>query len=129
MGIESYLLSTTLLGVMAQRLIRLNCFHCVDDEVIEPYIRKVLKLREDEKFRRGAGCFKCNYSGYQGRVTVSELMVITPEIADLITEGRSAQEIGRLSIAQGMRTLQENALQLARNGKTSIEEVYALCTE
>lgn len=129
MGIESYLLSTTLLGIMAQRLIRVNCAHCVDDEVVEPHIRKTLKLKEDEKFRRGAGCFKCNYSGYQGRVTVSELMVITPEIADLITEGKTAQEIGRLSIAQGMRTLQNNALQLARDGKTSIEEVYALCTE
>ncbi len=129
MGIESYLLSTTLLGVMAQRLIRVNCSHCVDDEQVEPHVYKVLKLKEGEKFRRGGGCITCNYSGYQGRVTVSELMVITPEIADLISDGKSAQEIGKLSIAQGMRTLQDNALQLARDGKTSIEEVYALCTE
>ncbi len=129
MGIESYLLSTTLLGVMAQRLIRVNCRHCVADEQVEPHVYKVLKLKEGETFRRGGGCITCNYSGYQGRVTVSELMVITPEIADLISDGKSAQEIGRLSIAQGMRTLQDNALQLARDGKTSIEEVYALCTE
>ncbi len=129
MGIEPYLLSTTLLGVMAQRLIRVNCKECVDDEVLEPHVCRVLKLKEGEKFRRGAGCIKCNYSGYQGRVTVSELMVVTPEISELIADGKVAQEINKLSIAQGMRTLQDNALQLARDGVTSIEEVYALCTE
>ena len=62
-------------------------------------------------------------------MTVSELMAVTPEISELIADGKVAQEINKLSIAQGMRTLQDNALQLARDGVTSIEEVYALCTE
>ena len=126
MGIEPYLLGTTLLGVMAQRLIRLNCPHCVADEAVEPHVRRILELSDDEKFRRGAGCYECNYSGYKGRTTVVELLVVSSEIADLIVKGRPAQEIEQLSIQQGMRTLVQNALGIARDGRTSLEEVYAL---
>jgi type IV pilus assembly protein PilB len=126
MGIEPYLLGTTLLGVMAQRLIRLNCPHCVTDEQVEPHVRRILELSDDEKFRRGAGCYECNYSGYKGRTTVVELLVVSSEIADLIVKGRPSQEIEQLSIQQGMRTLVKNALEVARDGRTSLEEVYAL---
>lgn len=128
MGIEPYLLGTTLLGVMAQRLIRLNCTHCSDDEVVEPFVRRTLGLGDHEKFRRGGGCIECNYSGYKGRSTVVELLVAGNEISDMIVKGRSAQEIEKVAIEQGMRTLVQNALELARSGRTSIEEVYALST-
>lgn len=129
MGIESYLLSTTLLGVMAQRLVRVNCPDCSAEESVEPYIRKTLNLAPDEKFQRGAGCFKCHYSGYHGRTTVIELLRVTPEIAQLIIAGRPAREIADTAVSQGMRSLQQCALDLARQGRTSLEEVYALFTE
>ena len=129
MGVEPYLLSSTLLGVMAQRLVRLNCRECIADEVIDPYARHVLGLREGEAFYRGGGCYKCHYTGYQGRAAVVELLAVTPEIQQLIVNGRPAQEIAAKAQAAGMRSLHESALELARAGKTSIEEVYALSTE
>ena len=129
MGIENYLLSTTLIGVMAQRLVRVNCPDCISEEEVEPHIRETLNLEPGEKFKRGAGCFKCHYTGYHGRTTVIELLPVTPEISRLIIEGRPSKEIAQLAASQGMRTLQQYALDLARQGKTSLEEVYALCTE
>jgi len=129
MGVESYLLSTTLLGVMAQRLIRVNCPECVTEEKIDLHIRQTLKLGADEKFKRGEGCLKCHYTGYHGRTTVTELLSVSNEVSRLIIGGRPAKEIAELAISQGMRTLQENGLELARSGITSIEEVYALCSE
>ncbi len=129
MGVESYLLSTTLLGVMAQRLIRVNCLECIVEEKIDSHIRETLKLDADEKFKHGEGCLKCHYTGYHGRTTVTELLSVNNEISRLIIEGRPAKEIVELAVSQGMRTLQQNGLELARKGITSIEEVYALCTE
>lgn len=129
MGIEPYLLCSTLLGVMSQRLVRLNCPECSAEEIVEPHIRKVLGLRDQERFFRGGGCYKCHYTGYQGRVAVTELLPVTAEIQDLILKGRPAREIAMAAKANGMRTLQENALALARAGKTSMEEVYALSSE
>ena len=129
MGVESYLLSTTLLGVMAQRLIRVNCPECISEETLDTHIRETLKLDADEKFKRGEGCLKCHYTGYHGRTTVTELLSVSHEVSRLIIEGRPAKEIAELAVSQGMRTLQENALELARKGVTSIEEVYSLCSE
>ena len=129
MGVESYLLSTTLLGVMAQRLIRVNCPECAVEEELDSHIRETLKLDADEKFKRGEGCLKCHYTGYHGRTTVTELLSVSNEISRLIIAARPAKEIAELAVSQGMRTLQQNALELARSGVTSIEEVYALCTE
>jgi len=129
MGVENYLLSTTLLGVMAQRLIRVNCPECAVDETLDGHMRETLKLGTDEKFKRGEGCLKCHYTGYHGRTTVTELLSVSNEVSRLIIEGRPAKEIADLAVSQGMRTLQQNALELARSGITSIEEVFALCTE
>ncbi|MFC1749197.1 GspE/PulE family protein [Pseudomonadota bacterium] len=129
MGIEPYLLSTTLLGVVAQRLIRVNCKECTEEEPVDPVVRELLNVAEDEKFYRGTGCLKCHYSGYRGRVSVMEMLAVTPEISAQIANGDSSQEIAKMAREQGMRSLQENALEIARTGKTSIEEVYALYTE
>ena len=129
MGIENYLLSTTLIGVMAQRLIRVNCPECSTEEDVEPHLRQTLGLKPSETFKRGAGCYKCHYTGYQGRTTVIELLPITAEISQLIIQGRPSVEIANLAASQGMRTLQQSALALARQGKTSLEEVYSLYSE
>ena len=126
MGLESYLLSSTLLGVMAQRLVRVNCPKCLAEEEVEPYIRKSLDLKPDEVFYRGKGCDACNQTGYRGRMTVCELLVVTPEISQLINDGGSTQQIQQAAVASGMAKLGDNALALARTGKTSIEEIFAV---
>ena len=129
MGVEPYLLSSTLLGVMAQRLVRLNCPHCLEEEVIEAHIRKQLELDENEVFYKGKGCDQCHDSGYHGRAAVVELLVITPEMATRISNGANTHEIKNMALANGMKTLTSNALELARQNKTSIEEVYAVRLE
>jgi len=129
MGIEPYLLSSTLLGVMAQRLVRLNCPHCKDEEKVDPEIRTVLKIPEDQHFHRGAGCESCNFTGYHGRAAVTELLEITPKLASLINNSASTQEIKEAALMDGMVPLTQNALSLAREGRTSLEEVFAVRLE
>ena len=129
MGVEPYLLSSTLLGVMAQRLVRLNCPHCLVEEKVDGIIRKRFNLSPDEKFYRGAGCESCNQMGYRGRATVCELLAVTPEIAQLINDGAPMQKLQEVAIAQGMTRLGDNALALAREQKTSIEEIMAVQLE
>jgi type IV pilus assembly protein PilB len=124
MDVEPYLLSTTLLGSMAQRLLRLNCKHCLEDDPAPESLRKRLRVAEDEVFKRGAGCPACNQSGYKGRVAVCELLPVTEEIRDLIAKGADAKQIRETARKQGMKTLTQNALDLARQGLTSLEEVY-----
>jgi type IV pilus assembly protein PilB len=126
MGIEPYLLSATLLGTMAQRLVRLNCPNCKEEEKIHPHVREELGLGKDEVFYRGKGCMSCNFSGYHGRQAVCELLPVTPGLRELITAGKDAVSIKQKAIEEGMVTLTKNAIALAREGKTSIEEVYAV---
>lgn len=129
MGIEPYLLSSTLLGVMAQRLVRLNCPYCKQEEPIDDEMREVLQIQPDEVFYRGKGCTACNFTGYHGRTVVSELLPVTQPIAKLINETGSTQEIKEEAVRQGMTPLTQNALALARNGKTSLEEVFSVRLE
>lgn len=126
MGVEPYLLSTTLMCVIAQRLVRLSCPRCRVPEIIAPYLRTSLSLGENEVFYRGEGCYQCNYSGYKGRMTVCELLNVTPAIAERINSGASYQAILDTALSQGMLRLTDNALILARQGKTSIEEVLSV---
>jgi type IV pilus assembly protein PilB len=124
MDVEPYLLSSTLLGSMAQRLLRLNCKHCLEDDPAPGSLRKRLGVTEDEVFKRGAGRPACNNTGYKGRVAVVELLPISEEIRALIARGADAKQIRDTAREQGMHTLTENALELARQGLTSLEEVY-----
>ncbi len=129
MGVEPYLLSSTLLGVMAQRLVRLNCPNCLVEETVEEVHRQRFNLLPHEKFYRGAGCESCNQMGYRGRATVCELLVVTLEIAQLINDGAPMQKLQEVAMAQGMTRLGDNALALARAGKTSVEEILAVQLE
>ena len=129
MGIEPYLLGSTLLGVMAQRLIRLNCPHCLAEEQVEPYMRTQLALAEDEVFYKGAGCEACHHTGYRGRAAVVELLVINPDMSINIARGANTHEIKQAAVQAGMKTLTANALEMAREKKTSIDEVYAIRLE
>lgn len=129
MGVEPYLLSTTLMCVLAQRLIRLNCPRCKTQDKTASTLRQTLRVQEGEIFYRGEGCYHCNYSGYKGRTTVCELLHITPAVAERINAGATYQGILEVSVAQGMMRLMDNALDLARRGVTSLEEVLSVRTD
>jgi len=129
MGIEPFLVSATLRGAMAQRLIRLNCPHCKEEELDVDELKLAVGARTDEVFYRGRGCERCNQSGYKGRAAVVEVIEVTPTIARLINAQASTQEIKEAALAEGMASLTQNALRLAREGRTSISEVYDIRLE
>lgn len=129
MGIEPFLVNSAVQGVLAQRLVRRNCPKCIAVEAVEPHIRKVLGVGEDEVFYRGKGCDECNGTGYLGRFAVYELMVFTPGVRACIVSGASADQLRTQAIKDGMTPLMENALSAARQRKTSLAEVYSVRLE
>lgn len=123
-GVPAYLLNATLLAVLAQRLVKRNCEHCLTEEDVPCHVRQALGVSESEAFYRGCGCDKCHGTGYSGRLAVYELMQLSPEIRELIQPNVNAAEIERAAIKNGMVPLTHNALSLARAKKTSLNEVY-----
>jgi len=126
MGVEPYLINDTLLGVLAQRLVRLNCTYCMEEEEVEPHIYDTLKVSSKEVFYRGKGCEHCHNTGYKGRMAVYELLPLSPALKKLIKPGAGADAIEKLAVKEGMTPLTQNALNAARNKKISLSEVYRI---
>ncbi len=127
MGIEPFLVASSLNLVCAQRLVRRVCVNCkVEDEVPPPAMEQVGFSAADAqtvKPKKGTGCDKCNKTGYKGRVGLYEVMEITEELRELILVGASALEIRRKAIEEGMITLRGSGLRKIKDGVTTIEEV------
>ncbi|HQQ62644.1 MAG TPA: GspE/PulE family protein [Pseudomonadales bacterium] len=124
MGIEPYLVNTSLLAILAQRLVRKNCQYCITEDEISEDIVGALGISPHEKFYRGKGCEHCHRTGYHGRMSVYELLVVTPELRRMIVPDANAMDLERQAILDGMVPLTQMALQAARDKKTSIEEVF-----
>ncbi|HQQ75063.1 MAG TPA: ATPase, T2SS/T4P/T4SS family, partial [Pseudomonadales bacterium] len=124
MGIPPYLVNTSLLAILAQRLVRRNCQYCMVEETVPEEVREVLGIGPDEQFFHGAGCEHCHKTGYHGRMAVYELLTVTPGLRKLIEPDAAAADIERQAVSDGMVTLTNMALQAARERKTSIEEVF-----
>jgi type IV pilus assembly protein PilB len=129
MGVEPYLVSSTVLGVLAQRLVRRNCPHCLQPETPDPLAYKVLDIDPREVFFKGAGCEHCNHTGYHGRLAVYELMPMRPGLRTMIEAGASAEALHAEAVKNGMTALTQNALAAARLRKTSLAEVYRVRLE
>ena len=129
MGVEPYLLGSTVLGVMAQRLVRLNCPHCLAEEKIDKDIRAAMGVGPREKFKKGQGCRECDQTGYAGRTVVYELLTVEGELGDLVSHGRPGHEIREAAVRGGMVPLTRCAVNLAREGRTSLAEAYAVRLE
>ena len=123
MEIEPLLISSSVLGVIAQRLVRRVCPECAEAAVPDAEICRYLGLEEGVSVYKGRGCDRCNLTGFRGRVGVYEVLVATEEIRHLVAQGRSTQEIRKKAVAGGMRTLHEYAVQLLREGLTSVDEI------
>lgn len=129
LGVESYLLSSTLLGVLAQRLARRNCPHCLEPEQVPPFVRAALGVGADETFYHGIGCSQCNGSGVHGRMAVYELLPVTPEIRRLIVPNADGDAIHASALATGMVPITTHAVELARTGTISLAEAYRIRVE
>ena len=127
MGIEPFLVASSVEAVMAQRLVRTICPHCkVEQKVERDFLRKV-SFPEDEietaKFWKGAGCEECRLLGYQGRMGIHELLIVTESIRPLIMSRAPASTIAHEAIKGGMRTLRQDGWKKVNAGLTTLEEV------
>jgi type IV pilus assembly protein PilB len=127
MGIEPFLVATSVNLVQAQRLIRRVCSECKQEHKVPVEALVEIGFHEDEaaelKVYQGAGCSRCNDTGYKGRVGLFEVMEVTDDLRELIIIGASSIEIRKRAIELGMVTLRESGLTKLREGITTIEEV------
>ena len=129
MGVETYLVANSLVGLVAQRLLRKVCPHCARE--VDTTEQERLFLGEDVKrIRRGMGCSHCNNTGYKGRIAVHEILSMDHTVRKMVVENQSIEEIKRYAIEQqGMRTLKESGLQLVKEGVTTPEELMKISYE
>jgi type II secretory ATPase GspE/PulE/Tfp pilus assembly ATPase PilB-like protein len=127
MGVEPYLINSSLVCVMSQRLVRKVCPHCKEEYTLKKDIIESLKLNLEKikstKFFRGKGCERCFNLGYSGRTALAEVLVLTPQIRQLILGRAQEHVIKEEARKAGMKTLRENGLEEAAKGNTSLEEV------
>lgn len=127
MGIEPFLVSSSVLLILAQRLIRKVCQQCKEVEKVP--VKSLIDIgfspEEAEKVvcYKGKGCTNCSDTGYKGRIAIYEVMPIGDEIKELILEGASASEIKKTAAKMGMKTLRMSGLQKIKDGMSSVEEV------
>lgn len=126
MGVQPFLISSSLVGVLAQRLIRKLCSECRQETTLTDFEKVVLDLDEvpsTATIFKPVGCTKCSGTGYSGRTVVSELLLINDEIRALIIQKADAATIKKAAIRSGMRTLRGDALDKIFEGITSVEEI------
>jgi type IV pilus assembly protein PilB len=131
MEAEPFLLSSTLEVILAQRLVRKICESCRYSEKIKTeYWAKNFPAAAHlvppdlKTIYRGKGCSSCNHTGYKGRIGIFEMIIMTPELRDLILKNPSSQEIWKMARSQGARSMFESGIQKIKNGLTTAEEVF-----
>jgi len=123
MGVEPFLLSSTLIGVVAQRLVRKLCQRCKEEANLDAGIRERFGIKKDAKVYKPEGCKVCNNQGYKGRVALGEYLHMNSELKNMVSESETEHAIRKYARAHGMRTLREDGVLKVENGITSLEEV------
>ena len=128
MGVPGYLVASSVIAVMAQRLVRVICTRCkqsykppqsvLEDAGITP------EMAKNATFARGKGCSYCQKKGYRGRMAIFEIMQVSPGIRQLVYENATTTQIRELAVKEGMRTLYRDGLYKVMQGLTTLEEVY-----
>jgi len=136
MGVEPFLIGSSLVMAAAQRLMRKICFNCREPFDVAKNVLERVGLDPDKiadkgikHFYQGKGCAKCSNSGYHGRMALLEAFLIDDKIKDMIIRKASSDEIKEIAIKQGMKTLRDNALENFVNGTTTLEEVLRVTSE
>lgn len=130
LGLEPFLIGSTMLGALAQRLVRKICPHC-----IEPYQADIEELQKmgfpvsgqgTIELNRGKGCKECRKTGYAGRMGIFEVFPLTDKIKKLVADKATDAELRQIAVREGMTTLNEDAWQKVRNGLTTVEEALRI---
>jgi general secretion pathway protein E/type IV pilus assembly protein PilB len=131
MGVEPYLIASSVDTVMAQRLVRLLCPFCkaADTSPEAARLGQEVGLGGSATFYRAVGCERCRQTGYQGRHAIFEMMQLTDDVRQLLLAQRATGELRAAACRHGMRSLREDGLRLARQGSTSLDEVFRVTIE
>lgn len=129
MGIESYLLASSILGVVAQRLVRKICSDCKMSYLPDEEELAEMGLKVPTPFYRGVGCEKCLGTGYRGRLAIYEIMIVTPKIKSQVMLSQDAEKLRKVALNQGMTSLFENGVERVLDGLTTSKEVLRVTRE
>jgi len=133
LGLEPFLISSTLLGSLAQRLVRTICPHCIESFEIKG--NELIKLgfpvaeKETYKLKRGKGCRRCRGTGFKGRCGIFEIFPLSEQLKKMISAGKSTEELRQLAIREGMTTLREDAWEKVKAGITTYEEAMRVTAD
>ncbi len=131
MGIEQFLIASSVNAILAQRLVRIICPHCKEEYTPAPEMLQRIGFPEEEcqgrTVYRGRGCAKCYHTGYKGRCGIFELLLMNQDMKALVLKTSDANEIKRRAVQNGMITLQKDGAMKVLQGITTIEEVYRVC--
>ncbi len=125
MRVPPYLVSSSLAGIISQRLVRKVCDSCKKPYLASSSEKKILNIDQEKSITlyKGEGCGACNRTGYSGRIAIHEVLKIGKEHREMIIKGVNADQLRKFSIGKGMVPLRENAVKLVKQGITTIEEV------
>ncbi|MDB5811740.1 MAG: type secretion system protein [Betaproteobacteria bacterium] len=127
MGVDPYSFVSAMNGILAQRLVRVNCTHCVVDEQPDSQVINDSGLAEvqvrDFVFRGGRGCGQCRGTGFKGRRAIGEILCLNDEIRELIVAREPMRRIREAAVRHGTRLLRDAAVELVRNGETTLQEI------
>jgi general secretion pathway protein E len=129
MGVEPFLIASSLLAAAAQRLVRVICPDCKEPFAPDSSTLEDLGLPKDQVFWKGKGCTKCMESGYRGRTGIFELLIMDNEIRSLLTSGADSVTIKEAAVRKGMSTLFDEGLMKVMEGKTTLNEVMRVTQE
>jgi type IV pilus assembly protein PilB len=123
MGVEPYMVATSLIGIVAQRLTKVLCPECKKARMSTEDENELMGIDHSIQVYDAGGCPHCNDTGYKGRTAIHEILLSTPEMAQLITRGAKADEIEVLAKEQGCKLLRDNVSLLVQDGRTSMDEL------
>jgi len=122
MGIENFLISSTLLGVLAQRLTRKLCVHCKEEATLAPATMEEVNLPENTIYYKAAGCKECDFTGYKGRQAIGELFIIDDTVKEMMKDGFNDHQVRESMKKNGMTTIADKLKAMLVAGETSYEE-------
>ncbi|WP_312651799.1 ATPase, T2SS/T4P/T4SS family [Proteiniclasticum sp.] len=126
MGIDPYLIASSVVGIMAQRLVKKICTNCKVSMEIDEKVAVLVGVEKGTTIYKGEGCSKCNDTGTAGRTAVHEVMVVDREIRNMINEGKSIDMIKDKAVESGMNTLKDACRDLLLNGKITVDEMLKI---
>lgn len=136
MGIEPYLVASTVNIAIGQRLVRKICKNCKEKVILPKAIKDSLSINQISKFLdqnfdlyKGKGCDECSQTGYKGRLSINEVFVVNDELREAIVKKAPSNELRKIAIANGMTTMVEDGLEKVKRGQTTIDEILRVINE